>query len=729
MGYYATSVEHLLAELERIDLLIRVQVWQARERQTSDPQFQGLYISEQELTTLLLQPIGLPNWARESMLLAQVNVQEALKQINDEITRCMQASEAKGITLRLYQLKQDFNLTSTDLDILLICLAGELDLRYERLYAYLQDDVTKKSPGINLALNILCTSLEMKIEMRQHFAVDAPLFQHQLLQIWSENSQTNSTLLGKYLKVDTRIVNYLLDGDEVDSRLLTYIDIDRWDVLSLKEMILPIELKEGLVNLLEQENIVSQNLIFYFQGTYGVGKKTTAKVICNELDLGFLSVQLEPLLLLTVAEFIVTIGLVLREALLQNSIIYWNDFEQLLDTDKKAYLNNFLRQLATSSRINFLSGQSSWEPLNSLKNKTFIRLQFPLPSINDRVKLWERGLKHKICTSTETEIKQLASKFRLSGGQINDAIDRASSIAYWRNPKQNQITIADLYQACRLQSNSKLESLARKIIPRYQWEDLILPSDRKKLLREICNFVKYSDIVYEKWGFESNLALGKGVYNLFSGPPGTGKTMTAEIVAGELGLDLYKIDLSTVVSKYIGETEKNLSRIFQEAETSNAILFFDEADALFGKRSQISDAHDRYANIEVSYLLQKLEEYEGIVILATNFRRNLDDAFLRRFHFTVEFALPREKERLGIWQGIIPAATPQSSDLDLEYMARQFEISGGNIRNIALAAAFLAADDGEMVTMTHLLRATRREYQKMGKVLMGKEFGEYAQLL
>ena len=278
-------------------------------------------------------------------------------------------------------------------------------------------------------------------------------------------------------------------------------------------------------------------------------------------------------------------------------------------------------------------------------------------------------------------------------------------------------------------SNSKLATLARKIIPRRQWEDLILPLDQLQLLREICNFVKYRALVYEQWGFESKLVLGKGLYSLFSGPPGTGKTMTAEIMAGELGLDLYKIDLSTVVSKYIGETEKNLSRIFQEAETSNAILFFDEADALFGKRSQIGDAHDRYANIEVSYLLQKLEEYEGIVILATNLRRNLDDAFLRRFHFTVEFALPKAKERRLIWERIFPAATPQSSDLDLGFMARQFEISGGNIRNIALAAAFLAADDGEVVTMTHLLRATRREYQKMGKVLMAEEFGEYARLL
>jgi len=195
-------------------------------------------------------------------------------------------------------------------------------------------------------------------------------------------------------------------------------------------------------------------------------------------------------------------------------------------------------------------------------------------------------------------------------------------------------------------------------------------------------------------------------------------------VAGELALDLYKIDLSTVVSKYIGETEKNLARIFAEAETSNAILFFDEADALFGKRSEVRDAHDRYANVEISYLLQRMEEYEGVVILATNFRKNMDDAFVRRMHFTLEFPFPGETERRRIWEGIWPAGLPRRADLDLKFMAGRFELAGGNIRNIALGAAFLAAADGEVVTMGHLLQATRREYQKMGKVVLQGEFAE-----
>jgi SpoVK/Ycf46/Vps4 family AAA+-type ATPase len=198
--------------------------------------------------------------------------------------------------------------------------------------------------------------------------------------------------------------------------------------------------------------------------------------------------------------------------------------------------------------------------------------------------------------------------------------------------------------------------------------------------------------------------------------------MSADIIAGELGLDLYKIDLSNVVSKYIGETEKNLSRIFDEAETSNAILFFDEADALFGKRSEVKDSHDRYANIETGYLLQRMEEHEGIVILASNFRKNMDEAFTRRLHFTVEFPFPKEEDRLRIWEHVWPEAVPREPGLDLKFLARRFQITGGNIRNIALSAAFLAADDNGVVGMRHLVRATQREYQKMGKLVSESDF-------
>jgi SpoVK/Ycf46/Vps4 family AAA+-type ATPase len=267
--------------------------------------------------------------------------------------------------------------------------------------------------------------------------------------------------------------------------------------------------------------------------------------------------------------------------------------------------------------------------------------------------------------------------------------------------------------------------MAQKIKPKYSLDDIVLPTDPQTQLREICNQTKYRHIVHREWGFDRKLSLGKGLNVMFYGPPGTGKTMAAEAIAHELQLDLYKIDLSQVVSKYIGDTEKNLNRIFTAATNANAILFFDEADALIGKRSEVKDAHDRYANIEIAYLLQKMEEYEGVTILTTNLRQNLDEAFTRRIRFIVEFPFPEEEHRLQIWRGIWPKEIPLSADVDLKLMAQKFKLAGGHIRNIALTAAFLAAAQNEYVDMKHLLQATKREFQKMGRLINEAEFSTF----
>ena len=291
----------------------------------------------------------------------------------------------------------------------------------------------------------------------------------------------------------------------------------------------------------------------------------------------------------------------------------------------------------------------------------------------------------------------------------------AENLARWRSPDSWQITAADLSAACRAQSSPKLGSLARKIEPKHTWDEIVLPQDSFAQLRELCEQARWRHRVYGEWGFDRKLSLGKGLNALFSGPPGTGKTMAAEVIAGELQLDLYRIDLSQVVSKYIGETEKNLHQIFLEAEAAQAILFFDEADALFGKRSEVKDAHDRYANIEVGYLLQKMEEYEGVAILATNLSRHIDDAFLRRMHFIIEFPFPDLQYRRQIWQGVFPRETPLADEVDFDVLAREIKLAGGNIKNIALAAAFYTAGNGQIVQMPHLWQAARREHQKLGR--------------
>jgi SpoVK/Ycf46/Vps4 family AAA+-type ATPase len=387
---------------------------------------------------------------------------------------------------------------------------------------------------------------------------------------------------------------------------------------------------------------------------------------------------------------------------------------------QRTALAALLRAIDAGRAPCFLAGVDVLDASAAFPTRGAIVLRTPTPTHAQRVAHWSAALA-ATPLQAQADVPGIATRFKLSFGRIEQAARSAERMAHLRGDEEGAaVTMRDLLDACRLHSNQKLSSLARKTSAHYRWNDIVLPDDRVAQLREICNHVKYRDRVYGDWGFGRKLALGKGLAVLFSGPSGTGKTMAAGIIAGELGLDLYKIDLSTVISKYIGETEKNLSRIFDEAETSNAILFFDEADALFGKRSEVRDSHDRYANIEVGYLLQRMEEYEGIAILATNFRKNMDDAFVRRLHFTVEFPFPDRDDRHRIWQGIWPQDTPRDGDLDLALLAQRYEMTGGNIKNVALAAAFLAADGDQVVRMRHVVQATLREYQKTGK-LMGDD--------
>ena len=280
--------------------------------------------------------------------------------------------------------------------------------------------------------------------------------------------------------------------------------------------------------------------------------------------------------------------------------------------------------------------------------------------------------------------------------------------------------------AVRRLAGGHLDGLATRIRPRRTWDDLVLADDQTERLHELVARHHGRTTVYERWGFTP--LPSTGVIALFAGPSGTGKTLAAEVVAGALGLDLYKVDLSSVVSKYIGETEKNLERIFGAAAAGDLVLFFDEADALFGKRSEVSDAHDRYANIEVAYLLQRLEAYDGIVVMATNLQRNIDQAFLRRISVGVDFDEPDEPQRLRIWRCCLPSTAPVES-LDLEFLARQFPITGGTIRNACLAAAFLAADEGGPITMERVARALKREFQKLGRLRTAADFDRYFDLV
>jgi len=346
---------------------------------------------------------------------------------------------------------------------------------------------------------------------------------------------------------------------------------------------------------------------------------------------------------------------------------------------------------------------------------TGIRPQFTVtgPTQHEQRELWSNAL-NGVATVADGELKRLVAQFSLPAHVIRRAGEtvRRSGVA--------GEDAADLaWRAGLTEARTALEELGRRIEPRATPDDLVLPDAQLSTLDEIAAHVRRRGIVYQDWGFESVLRRGLGVTALFAGGSGTGKTLAAEVIAGRLGLDLFVIDLSQVVSKYIGETEKNLRRVFDAAERGGSVLLFDEADALFGKRSEVRDSHDRYANLEVSYLLMRMESYRGLAVLTTNMKKALDSAFLRRIRFVVDFPFPSVVERAEIWRRVIPSATPVDR-IDVDRLA-QLTVAGGSIRNIALSAAFLAADEQSPVRMSHLLAASRTEYLKLERSLTSGE--------
>ncbi|HET7523612.1 MAG TPA: ATP-binding protein, partial [Acidimicrobiales bacterium] len=316
----------------------------------------------------------------------------------------------------------------------------------------------------------------------------------------------------------------------------------------------------------------------------------------------------------------------------------------------------------------------------------------------------------------------VTTQFLLTPDQIRRAVVTARLNALLRN---DEVGFEDLRSGARAQNGAGLERLARRIHPRVGWDDLALAPPTEEALRNLAARARRRNQVLDEWGMRPGGGRGRGITVLFAGDSGTGKTMSAEVVAGDLGFDLYVVNLATVVDKYVGETEKNLERIFTEAAGVNAVLLFDEADAIFGKRSDVKDSNDRYANIEVAYLLQRMETFDGIAILATNLRANVDDAFTRRLDLIVDFPMPDVELRRALWDRCLTEGVPRADDLDLDFCARSFELSGGNIRSAAITAAYLAADGERAVTMLDLVLAVRQEYRKLGRLVVAGEFGRY----
>ncbi len=459
---------------------------------------------------------------------------------------------------------------------------------------------------------------------------------------------------------------------------------------------------------------------FLLWGQPGAGRRTLAMALAVRLGQPLLMVQGR---LLGDEDFCSS---VLRELELQRCPVCIHEPEAwLVQEDAEEVLTELLTQCARYG-CGFVTARQKWSPHGEHDCWRTLAIGLGLPGLSQSSELW-RQLMERYPFAPGQEPDVLAGKYRMTPGQIRRAVEAAHAEARWRG--RTHIDPECLALGCRAQLRHGLSQKARRVEAVFGWEDLILPTASKKLLRSACDQIRYRPQVYENWGFGRKLPYGAGLSMLFSGPPGTGKTMAAQIVASELGLELYKVELSAVVSKYVGETEQNLNQIFREAARSQAVLFFDEADVLFGKRTEVKDAHDKYNNMEAAYLLQKMEEYDGVSVLATNFLQNFDEAFKRRIRFIIEFPFPSAPYRLRLWQSVFPPQTPVSSDVDWEFLAEHFELSGSGIKNTAVNAAFLAARAGVSVGMEQILTALKREIFKNGKHLSREDFGAYYMLL
>ncbi|MFJ6617976.1 ATP-binding protein [Kitasatospora sp. NPDC091335] len=669
--------DHLWERLHRIEQRVRAAV---RERRADDPDpddpYRGQYLGPE---------------AVERILAASATVHRDTADPVD--------GPAPPPGSRLASLSAAFGLLPLDLDLLLVALAPDLDTRFEQLYGYLNDDLTRRRATVGLALD-LC-GLPGAGAGRFRFSVRAPLIAGGLLEI----AEPERPLLSRPLRVPDRVTAHLLGDDEPDGALAGLAH--RAAPCSRKpvERLRAAAADGGLVHLLDR-------------GGHG-GPPAVAALAAGG----------PPPLVIDAAALAArppeaTVRVLAREARLGGGGVVLGPLDRLEPErpERAALLRELCAALAGVPLI--VHGPQVWDPAWTAAAPVVVTV--PPPDARERAGQWAHALAGGPAGELSEELAEAVAGYRLDQDQLTRAADVAARTAA---AERRPVRAEDLRTAVRAQNAAGLARLARRIGPAVGWADLVLPAPTAGRLRELVQRARHRDQVLGRWRMRPGGGRGNGVIALFAGESGTGKTMSAEVVAAELGMELYVVDLSTVVDKYIGETEKNLERIFTEAAQVNGVLLFDEADALFGKRSEVKDARDRHANVETAYLLQRMESFDGIAVLTSNLRANLDEAFTRRLDVIAEFPLPDEAQRRLLWDRCLGPLLPRGDDLDLDFCARHFELTGGSIRACAVSAAYLAAGTGEPLGMAQLVSAVVGEYRKLGRLVLESEFGPWLRAL
>ena len=589
-------------------------------------------------------------------------------------------------------------LSAFECDLLLLAAAPSLDGAFARACAELHDDPRRDHATLHLALSLFADEATDRLLAADCLMPARALRSLRLVDIGDDDREP---LLMRRLGIDERMSNYLRGVNRTDARVASFVAPIR-ETLPTDSATLAGREAAALVEA-AADRWSTINLLGDLDG----GAREAARIACVALDLQPQLLDLRRFAACDAAERATLTALFDREALLAGMALVIDAAEVDRSSTTALAVDELI---ATAAATLFVISAERWP---GAQDMAVVRTSRPT-RLEQRA-LWRAALASQ-AHSVNGEIDVITQQFDFSADAIADVV---SCVAR----RGSVITGRSLWAACREQTGAKLEDLARRIPLHYGWDDIVVSDDVRAQLRELAAQVQQRGRVYESWGFGAQLGRGRGITALFAGPSGTGKTMAAEILAAHLELDLYRIDLAGVVSKFIGETEKNLRRVFDAAERSGAILFFDEADALFGTRTEVRDSHDRYANLEINYLLQRMEDYSGLAILATNRRSALDAAFLRRLRFVIDFPFPAAADRRRIWERVFPAQA-EVDGLEMALLSN-LDISGGNIRSIAVNAAFLAAADGAPIGMPHVVRSAAREYVKLSKPIGVAEFGAY----
>jgi len=694
---YDTTREHLFDEIERIETILTA---------VSDGHTEGGYPDRTASTAPAeLTPV-LP-----------ADIREAVSERASDIDR--RCAETTDTTLRLKGLAERFGLSRTHLDVFLLALLPDIDVEYQQLYASVQDETGTTLPTVDLVASLFGATTEAESVATALVGSSSPLRRHGLITL-TESTGASTSHRRRQLMVDQRLVSYLEGHHSLDPALDGIASLVETGT-TVEDLRLDGDTRARVEQLAAGSETAPS--IHYFWGPDGAEKTRAVEAIADQR---VLRADLDRLLRAD------QLDRFRREALLQDRPVHLTNVSEatadagVAEADERERqgmtVDEVVDALAVVEADLFLTGSERWTPAANVRDVAYALVEFPKPGFELRKRCWED---HASVLRDGVSPTVLANTFELTQAGIDGAVEMARAIS--AGDDEEPLSRDTVIEGCKAQSATGLGELAVQIEPDSTWDEIVLPPDTERQLSEVAAHVKHRGTIYEEWGLEDRFSRGTGVVAMFAGPSGTGKTLAAEIIAGDVGMDLYQIDLSSVVSKHIGGPEENLERIFDAARDSNAILLFDEADAVFGQRAGVNDATDRYTNIDVNYLFQRIESYDGVVLLTTNNASHIDDAFMRRIHQTVSFQQPDEDAREEIWKIIFPEATP-TANLDYEFLAG-LELSGANIRNVARTAAVLAADDGAVVQMEHVVEASRRELEKLGGLVDSTDFGEYRDLL